>query len=72
MTHVALIQQFVSAINEDSDVPISADDARRAVETCTAIYQSALTGQSVELPLEPSSRFYQGITKDDYCPVAAR
>jgi predicted dehydrogenase len=38
-------------------------DARESIEVITAAYYSALTGESVKLPLMPSHPFYQGWTK---------
>lgn len=65
-SHLPLFLDFLSAIRHGNDPPVDGNAGRAAVELCTAIYQSALTGDSVQLPLDSSTRFYRGITKDDY------
>ena len=47
-------------------LPITPEEARGSVELVTAIYESALTGSRVSLPLGSDSRFYEGITLEDY------
>jgi predicted dehydrogenase len=64
--HKHFLRGFVEAIRGRGEVPVTAREARKAIELCTAIYTAALTGETVELPLDPSARFYGGIHKDDY------
>ena len=64
--HTPLFREFLAAVEGKAPVPVSAAESRASFELCTAIYASAITGSPVDLPLEDSSRFYQGITRDDY------
>ncbi|MBI4707245.1 MAG: Gfo/Idh/MocA family oxidoreductase [Candidatus Omnitrophica bacterium] len=64
--HKTLIEAFLDALDEDGEVPVSAEDARRSLELCTAIYTSAIMGESVSLPLQKSTPFYKGITASEY------
>jgi predicted dehydrogenase len=68
--HTAFLGSFLEAARGHSPVPATARDARKAVELCTAVYTAALTRTTIELPLDPSARFYGGVCKDDY--AAAR
>jgi predicted dehydrogenase len=64
--HKAYFAEFVRAIESGSEVPVSPQESRRSLEVCAAIYTAAITRQSVSLPLAADSRFYHGITIDDY------
>lgn len=68
--HAPLFREFFRSLEAGGPVPVTGQDGRAAVELCAAIYSSALSGESVELPLDPSHRHYTGIHKDEY--VAAR
>jgi predicted dehydrogenase len=48
----------------------TAADGRRAVELCTAIYASAITGQAVHLPLDATHPFYTGVKREAYAQRA--
>jgi predicted dehydrogenase len=69
--HAPLFNAFFAAISQGNASPVTGADGRAAVEICTAIYQSALTGESVALPLDATSRYYRGINKDDYAAAVA-
>jgi predicted dehydrogenase len=64
--HKPYFESFIKSIENGAEVPVTACDARRSLELCTAIYTAALTREPVTLPLGPDSRFYHGITTDDY------
>jgi predicted dehydrogenase len=64
--HKPYFESFIKSIENGAEVPVTAADARRSLELCTAIYTAALTGEPVALPLGPDARFYNGITTDDY------
>jgi predicted dehydrogenase len=49
--HIIQLQDFVDAIREDRDPMVTGEAARASVEIILAIYQSAKTGQAVNLPL---------------------
>jgi len=64
--HAPLFREFFRSLETGGPIPVTCDDGRAAVELCTAIYHSALSGDSIELPLDPSNRHYSGIQTDDY------
>lgn len=69
--------QFVDvldAIRTGGPLPVPPEEARKSVELCTAIYTAAITGDVVNLPIGSTSRFYEGVSVEDYrqaCPVLA-
>lgn len=69
--HAPLFREFYQAIERNEPSPVSGSEGRAAVELCTAIYQSAITGVTVDLPLDRDGQFYQGIRKNDYVAAAA-
>src|SRR5207248_172671 len=54
--HVPLLGAFLAALDGKGPVPVPPLEARKSVELCTAIYTSALTRETVELPLDASAR----------------
>ena len=69
--HALLLSEFLQSLAKGQEVPVTAREGRSAVELCLAIYSAALTGQTVSLPLSPSSPYYGGISKDDYAHLSA-
>jgi UDP-N-acetyl-2-amino-2-deoxyglucuronate dehydrogenase len=49
--HIALIRDFVEAIQNDREPMVTPQSARKPVELILAIYESAKTGREVTLPL---------------------
>lgn len=64
--YVGFYRDIADAIANGRALPISADDAMTSLELCMALYQSALTGREVSLPLDPASKIAQGVSKEDY------
>jgi predicted dehydrogenase len=64
--HQLFLRGFLDAVEGRGPLPVTLQEARRAVELCTAIYTAALTGETVELPLDASATFYEGVSKNDY------
>ncbi|HZG85402.1 Gfo/Idh/MocA family oxidoreductase [Paenibacillus sp.] len=64
--HRGQILDVLTAIEGDGAVLVDGIQGRRTLELITAIYQSASTGRSVQLPLGPESPFYtrEGILKN--------
>ena len=69
--HSRMFRQVYSAIHAGEPLPVPPEEARLAVELCTAIYASAITGQRISLPLDSSSQFYGGVASEDYEPLRA-
>lgn len=65
-SHEPFVKAVLDAIDNDGPMPVDAAEARRSIELCTAIYTAAITGETVSLPLDETSRFYEGITTEDY------
>ncbi len=70
--HTPLFREFLAAVQGNAPIPVTAAESRVSFELCAAIYTSAICGSPVELPLDGSSRFYRGITRDDYHAAKAR
>ncbi|MCE9556472.1 MAG: Gfo/Idh/MocA family oxidoreductase [Planctomycetes bacterium] len=64
--HQEILRAYVRSLTDDTPSPVSGNDGRRSMELCTAMYAAALTGQTVTLPIDSTSPYYQGITQDDY------
>lgn len=50
---------FFDAIRNDSELPVTLQDARNSLELVTAAYHSQRTGQAVSLPLQPDHPLYE-------------
>lgn len=56
--HTFLVQDIINAVKENRDPYVPGSEARNAVEIILAVYESARTGQPVDLPLQvPTARF---------------
>jgi predicted dehydrogenase len=64
--HTDYMRAVFDAIDAGEPLPVPPAEARRAVELCTAIYESAILQKPVDLPLNADSRFYEGVTTADY------
>ncbi|MDD8045788.1 MAG: Gfo/Idh/MocA family oxidoreductase [Verrucomicrobiota bacterium] len=64
--HTRFFQAILDAIDRGEPLPVSPKSARPAMELCTAIYASALSGQPVLFPLDSSNACYKGVTIDGY------
>ncbi|HTV11422.1 MAG TPA: Gfo/Idh/MocA family oxidoreductase [Acidimicrobiales bacterium] len=56
--HAGQVDDMLSALEQGRPPSVSGVDGRRALELITAIYKSAITGAVVDLPLDPSDRYY--------------
>lgn len=65
-SHAPLFREFFDAIEKGAPSPVPAEDGRAAVELCAAIYEAALTGATVNLPLDSTSSVYSGVQKNAY------
>jgi predicted dehydrogenase len=65
-SHSVFLRHVVDAIQTGDPLPVPPDEARRAVELCTAIYASALSRNIVALPLGEASPFYAGVPASVY------
>lgn len=56
--HEGQLENVLSALENDTEVAIGAEDGRRTIELITAIYKSGSEGTAVSLPLDKSDPFY--------------
>jgi predicted dehydrogenase len=64
--HRSFIAAFIDALRDNRELPMSAEEARKSLELCIAIYTSAINKEVVYLPLQKSNSFYKGITLNAY------
>jgi predicted dehydrogenase len=64
--HTPYLSAVFDAILQGRPLPIAPEEARAAIEICTGIYASALTGRSIVLPLNEKDSCYGGLTAADY------
>jgi UDP-N-acetyl-2-amino-2-deoxyglucuronate dehydrogenase len=55
IAHQRQLKEIFAALREGREPPIPGEEARKAVEIVLGIYQSAVSGERVSLPLKPSS-----------------
>lgn len=66
---VGQFTRFYHALCDGGELPITLEDARRAIDLVTGVYYSAHTGQPVELPIPPSHPYYAGCIPPESLPV---
>ena len=59
--HTPHIREFLKAVCLGNQVPVPPIEARRSLELAVAIYEAALYGKNVALPLGPDHIFYTGV-----------
>lgn len=59
-------REIAGAIQKGGALPIPAAEAITSLDLCMAIYESAVQGTPVTLPLSPESTVYQGVTRQAY------
>jgi predicted dehydrogenase len=64
--HALLYQEIARSIESGQALPIAPTEAMGSLQLCFAVYESALTGREVKLPLGPTSSVYCGVSKEDY------
>jgi predicted dehydrogenase len=64
--HVELYRRIVAAIRTGGSMPVPPESALWALELCMGVYESALVGMRVELPLSEDAAVYSGLTPTQY------
>ena len=64
--HTPYLADVLAAIACERPLPIGPRDARAALDLCTAVYASALTGRPIALPIDSTNPYYRGVTALDY------
>lgn len=59
-------REIAGSIARNGAMPIPAEEAVTSLDLCMGIYESALQGQPVSLPLPADSMVYQGVTRQAY------
>ncbi len=66
LLHRGSVTDFIDAIAEGRSPAVTIDDCRRALQVTTAIYESAMTQQPVDLPLAKDDPFYSNLPPDGF------
>lgn len=61
-SHALLYLDIENAIKNQQALPIGASEAMVSFEVVMAMYESAISGEAVTLPLSPDSGIYKGVT----------
>jgi len=69
--HRGAIGDFLDAVREGRAPLVGVSACRTALEVTTAIYKSAMTGQPVDLPIEPDDSFYHELQRPGFSLGAA-
>lgn len=64
--HARLYQDIAHNMESGAPLPIPPTGAMGSLELCMAVYESAITGKEIELPLSSASTVYNGVSKEDY------
>jgi predicted dehydrogenase len=64
--HAELYQRITQSIQLGNPLPIPPAEALGPLELCFAMYESALSGREVSLPLSSRSAVYNGVSKEQY------
>lgn len=64
--HARLYLEIARSMESGAPLPIPAADALGSLELCMAVYEAAITGEEIELPLDPESAVYNGVSKENY------
>ena len=64
--HTPYLAEIARAMRENRPLPVGPCEARTSLELATAIYQSALHGNPVQLPLAPGGAGYTGVRLEEY------
>lgn len=64
--HARMYRDIARSIKNGRPLPVSAREARTSLELCTAIYESAITGKEISLPLSSGNTIYDGMSKELY------
>jgi UDP-N-acetyl-2-amino-2-deoxyglucuronate dehydrogenase len=58
---VGMMEDFVGALEEGREPLVTVAECRRSLELVTALYRSAMTGETVRFPIEKTDPFYSCI-----------
>jgi perosamine synthetase len=61
-----LYLEIARSFENGTSLPVCANEALSSLELCMAMYESAITGSEIELPLGPKSAVYNGVLKELY------
>ncbi len=66
--HTPHVRDVLECLRSSKPVPVPPREARRSLELAMALYESALTRQTVRLPIDSNHVFYRGVTPDEVNP----
>ena len=59
--HTPFVREFLTSARDGQAGPVPASEARRSLELCMALYESAREGRPIRLPLGEDSKVYRGM-----------
>ena len=63
--HTPHVRDVLQSLRSSKSLPVPPREARRSLELAIALYESALTKQTVRLPIDQNHVFYRGVTPDE-------
>ena len=70
--HARLYREIAHSVESGGLLPVPSREALGSLELCMAMYESAIAGREIDLPLGPKSAVYNGVLKEEYearkCP----
>lgn len=70
--HLAFYRALSDSVQHGGAMPVSAASAMPALHLCMGIYESAIRGEAILLPLPETSSVYRGITPQRYAERVSR
>ncbi len=64
--HIGFYNALVDSIRRGFPIPMPQDEATHSLNLCMGIYESAITGKLIELPVRTTSPVFGGITPELY------
>jgi predicted dehydrogenase len=66
LLHQGAIDDFLEAVQKGGRPLVGVEECRAALQVTSAIYESAMTGQTVELPITPEDPFYHHLPPEGF------
>ena len=63
--HAPFIREFLTAVRSGAPSPVPPKEGRRSLELAAALYESALSGKPIKLPLTETSQVYNGVDPEN-------
>jgi predicted dehydrogenase len=64
--HALLYRDIARSIAKGAPLPLPTSDAKKSLQLCAGVYEAAITGKEVALPLDAKAKTYGGVSKASY------